>query len=102
MFISKFTGNITEGVKLGRMIGYTHNYSIKTASPLAKSEEELASAPAPEPLPTSSSGTSTNRVTPMGSHSHHNHTLIRNKTHDGFNLSSPIKIHAQVKQAYIR
>ncbi|TKY75166.1 hypothetical protein E2542_SST03932 [Spatholobus suberectus] len=86
-------GNITEGIKLGRMIGHTQNYIIRTAQPPAKSEEELASAPAPEPLPTST------RVGPTVSHSHHNHTLISNRTHDG--LSSP-KIHVQVKQTNIR
>ncbi|KAL5189594.1 hypothetical protein HKD37_04G009258 [Glycine soja] len=91
-------GNITEGMKLGIMIGYTQKYSIRTASPLAKSEEELALAPAPE----TSSGTNTTRVTPTGSMSHHNHTLIGNRTHDGLTLFSPTKIHVQVKQAYIR
>lgn len=89
-------------MKLGIMIGYTQKYSIRTASPLAKSEEELALAPAPETLPTPSSGTNTTRVTPTGSMSHHNHTLIGNRTDDGLTLFSPTKIHVQVKQAYIR
>ncbi|XP_020219738.2 uncharacterized protein LOC109802743 [Cajanus cajan] len=87
-------GNITEGMKLRRMI-YTENNVIRTAPPPAKFEEELASAPAPEPLPTST------RVTPTVSHLHHNHTLISNRTHDGHILSSP-KIHVQVKQTNIR
>jgi len=80
-------------MKLGRTIGHTENYIIKTAPKQTKFEEKLA--PAPEPLPTSS------RVTPTGSLSHHNHTLIRNKTHDGLTLSSP-RIHFKVKQTYIR
>jgi len=82
----KFTGNITEGMKLGRMIGHTENYIIKTAPKLAKFEEE--SAPAPEPLPTLSL-------------SHHNHTLIHNTTHHGLTLSSR-RIHFKVKQTNIR
>ncbi|KAK7352321.1 hypothetical protein VNO80_17741 [Phaseolus coccineus] len=86
-------GNITEGMKLGRMIGHTENYIIKTAPKLAKFEEE--SAPAPEPLPTAT------RVTPTLSLSHHNHTLIHNATHHGLTLSSP-RIHFKVKQTNIR
>ncbi|XP_027356974.1 uncharacterized protein LOC113866292 [Abrus precatorius] len=93
-------GNITEGMKVRRMIRYTQNYIIRTEPPPAKFEEELASAPAPEPLQTPSSGTSA-RVTATGSHSYHNHTLGTNTTHDGLALSSP-KIHVQVNQTSIR
>ncbi|WVZ19769.1 hypothetical protein V8G54_007091 [Vigna mungo] len=57
-------GNITEGVKLERMIVHTENYIIKTASKPDKFEEELA--PAPEPLPTTAT------VTPTVSLSHQN------------------------------
>ncbi|BAT77755.1 uncharacterized protein HKW66_Vig0095090 [Vigna angularis] len=87
-------GNITEGVKLGRMIVHTENYIIETASKPAKFEEELA--PAPEPLP------NTARVTPTVSLSHQNRTLKHNTTHDVLTLSSPRTIHFKVKQTDIR
>ncbi|XP_047158444.1 uncharacterized protein LOC124829053 [Vigna umbellata] len=87
-------GNITEGVKLGRMIVHTENYIIETASKPAKFEEELA--PAPEPLPT------TARVTPNVSLLHQNRTLKHNTTHDVLTLSSPRTIHFKVKQTDIR
>lgn len=54
-FIFNFTGNITEGMKARRMIGYAQNDIIRTTPPVAKSlvadQEELASAPAPAPAP---------------------------------------------------
>jgi len=85
----KFTGNITEGVKQGRMIRHTHreNYIIKTAPKDTKFEEE--SAPAPEPLPTTAT------VTPTVSLSHQNRTLKHNTTHARIE-------HLKVKQTNIR
>ncbi|XP_061350795.1 uncharacterized protein LOC133295904 [Gastrolobium bilobum] len=83
-------GNITEGMKVRRMI---RTPPAPTKSVVA--EEELASAPAPVPVPLP-------LPTPTGSsHTHHNLTHISNRTDDGITLSFP-EILLQVKKTNVR
>lgn len=86
----ELNGNITETMKVRRMIGHTQSNIIRTAPLPAKSvvEDELAPAPAATvsllPLPTSS-------------HSHHNQTdlILSNRNSTDYDAS---KVQVQVKQ----
>ncbi|MED6118406.1 hypothetical protein PIB30_002112 [Stylosanthes scabra] len=78
---------VTEGMKARRMVGYAHNYILRTTPLPAKSvvaEGELASSSAPAPAP----------VLVMD-HSHHNQTS--NNTNYGLTLSSN-NTHIQLNQ----